>query len=43
MTEASILKSDWVRVWQMERLWVAELSMIKSDWVWNQILWMAEA
>ena len=31
MFETSVLKSDYVRVWQLEILLVFELSMLKSD------------
>ena len=36
MVETSVLKSDYVRVCQLEILLVVELSTLKSDWLMVQ-------
>lgn len=36
MVETSVLKSDYLRAWQLEKLLVVELSMLKSDWLMVQ-------
>ena len=36
MFETSVLKSDYVTVWQSEILLVVELSMLQSDWLMVQ-------